>query len=184
MKSKIRDDYFNWLVDLTCSWCAPHGNYSKLMAYLYYRQFTWTMMSDSNRATDGVDIRFRFVEEYAEDDYTYRDVYLYLTHPCNVLEMMAALAKRCEDHIMGDPSQSDNTAVWFWEMITNMHLDRMTDDRFNEEKVEEIVTNMLERNYDKSGDGGLFRIHDREKDMRYVEIWCQLSWYLNEVMGY
>ena len=98
--------------------------------------------------------------------------------------MMAALAKRCEDHIMGDPSQSDNTAVWFWEMITNMHLDRMTDDRFNEEKVEEIVTNMLERNYDKSGDGGLFRIHDREKDMRYVEIWCQLSWYLNEVMGY
>lgn len=180
MKSKIREDYFNWLVDLTCGWCSPYGNYSKLMSYLYSRQFTWTIMSDSNRASDGVETRFRFVEEFG-NEYTYRDVYLYLMHPCNVLEMMAALARRCEDHIMGDPSLPDNTAVWFWEMITNMHLEKMTDDYFNEGKVEKIVTDMLDRNYRRDGDGGLFRIHDKDKDMRYVEIWCQLNWFLNEM---
>ena len=182
MKSKIRSDYFNWLIDLTNTWCWKNSNekddYYLLLEYLYDRQFVWTMMMDGNRAQDGVETRLRFVEQ--SDEYDYRDVYLYLTHPCNVLEMMAALASRCEDHIMGDPSQTDNTGKWFWEMITNMHLDKMTDRYFDEQRVDEIVTNMLDRNYAKNGDGGLFKIHD-DKDMRYVDIWCQLNWYLNEV---
>lgn len=183
MKSKIRDDYYNWLVDLTCNWCETYsgrGSYNSLMSYLYYRQFTWDMLMDGNRASDGLETRFRFIEDY--DEYTYRDVYLYLTYPCSVLEMMTSLAKRCEDHIMGDPSQTDNTGKWFWEMITNMHLEKMTDSYFDEEYVERVVTDMMERNYKKDGDGGLFRISDPERDMRYVDIWCQLTWYLNEVM--
>lgn len=182
MKSKIRDDYFNWLVDLTCNWCSKYGNFTELMTYLYSRQFTYFIANDANRASDGTEIRFRFVEQHP--DYTYRDVYLYLTHPCNVLEMMAALASRCEDHIMGDPSIENRTGVWFWEMITNMHLDHMTDDNFNEYFVEDAVSNMMDHNYRKNGDGGLFRISDRTKDMRKVELWCQLSWYLSELEMY
>lgn len=177
MKSKIIDDYYNWLIGLTCGWC--HGNYTRLMSYLDCRQFTWTISNDENRASDGVDMRFRFVEETPE--YNYRDVYLYLTQSCSVLEMMAALAIRCEDHIMGDPSTDNHTDIWFWEMIANMHLDQMTDDNFDESYVEQIVTNMLERRYKKNGEGGLFRIKDNKRDMRTVEIWCQLSWYLNEI---
>lgn len=183
MNSKIRDDYCSWLVNLTCNWCSLYsgrGSYHNLMSYLYFRQFTWTMLMDGNRASDGLETRFEFVEQY--DEYTYRDVYLYLTQSCSVLEMMTALAKRCEDHIMGDPSQTDNTGGWFWNMITNMHLEGMTDDRFDEAYVEQVVTNMLEHNYASDGDGGLFRINDPEKDMRFVDIWCQLSWYLNEVL--
>lgn len=181
MKSKIREDYCAWLVDLTCSWCSYHGNYRELMSYLYFRQFIPIMPNDNNRASDGLDLRFRFVEQAVESEYSYRDVYLYLTGPCSVLEMMAALARRCEDHIMGDPSVGDNTGKWFWEMITNMHLDQMTDENFDEERVEEIVDTMLDRKYAKDGDGGLFRIHDDSKDMRIVEIWCQLTWYLSEL---
>ena len=183
MGSKIRDDYYQWLVNLTCNWCEIYsglGSYTELMSYLYSRQFTWTMLMDGNRSSDGLETRFRFVEQ--NDEYTYRDVYLYLTYPCNVLEMMAALAKRCEDHIMGDPSQTDNTGKWFWEMITNMHLERMTDEYFDEGYVDQVITDLLERNYMPDGDGGLFRISDPNKDMRFVDIWCQLTWYLNEVM--
>ena len=183
MKSKIRSDYYDWLVDLTNNWCVLYsgrGDYYHLMEYLFDRQFVWEMMMDGNRAQDGVETRFQYVEQ--TDEYDYRDVYLYLTHPCNVLEMMAALARRCEDHIMGDPSQRDNSARWFWEMICSMHLDKMTDDRFDEAYVDEVVTDMIDRNYAKNGDGGLFTIHDNSKDMRYVDIWCQLNWYLNEVV--
>ena len=179
MKSKIREDYFNWLVDLTCDWCSKYGNYSRLMSYLYSRQFTYFILNDANRASDGMEVRFKFVEQHP--DYNYKDVYLYLAHPCNVLEMMTALASRCEDHIMGDPSDDDHTGVWFWEMITNMHLDPMTDEHFNERKAEAIVNNMMEHKYQKDGDGGLFLIHDKHKDMRKVELWCQLSWYLSEI---
>lgn len=180
MKSKIRDDYYYWLVDLTCSWCSRYGggNYSNLMDYLYARQFTWVIPHDKNRASDGFEMRYRFVEQSSE--YTYRDVYLYLTSPCNVLEMMAALASRCEEHIMGDPSIGDNTGCWFWEMIANMHLDQCTNDYFDENYVEATISNMLEHRYQRNGDGGLFRVNDPTKDMRSVEIWCQLCWYLKD----
>ncbi len=178
MEARIREDYFNWLVDLTCGWCSEYGDYSELMSYLFSRQFYYIIRHDDNRAVDGEDLRFRFVE--STDEYTYRDVYLYLMRPCNVLEMMAALAIRCEDHIMGDPSEDDKTHIWFWSMIQSMGLDGMSNGYFNEPKAEQIVTDMLERKYDKNGNGGLFRINDRTKDMRKVEIWCQLSWFLKE----
>ncbi|MBP5594812.1 MAG: hypothetical protein J6Y02_05470 [Pseudobutyrivibrio sp.] len=180
MSSKIRDDYYNWLVDLTCGWCSRYGNYSNLMSYLYARQFTWTIPHDENRASDGFEMRYRFVEQTTE--YTYRDVYLYLTHPTNCLEMMTALASGCEEHIMGDPSIGDNTGFWFYQMIANMHLDQMTDDYFDEDYVEAVVSDMLQRRYKKNGDGGLFIINDPTKDMRTVEIWCQLCWYLKGYM--
>ena len=183
MGSRIRDDYHDWLIDLTCNWCELYsgtGTYYNLMTYLYSRQFTWSLMMDGNRASDGLETRFIFVDQ--SEEYTYRDVYIYLTHSCNVLEMMTALAARCENHIMGDPSQTDNTGKWFWEMITNMHLEDMTDDRYDESYVDMVVTNMLNHNYKENGDGGLFRINDPYKDMRLVDIWCQLSWYLNEVL--
>ena len=180
MGSKIREDYYNWLVDLACSWCSRHGDYSALMDYLYAREFTWRIPNDINRADDGFETRFRFIEQNSE--YTYRDVYLYLTNPCNVLEMMIALARRCEDHIMGDPSVGDNTGYWFWEMIANMHLDQMTNEYFDENYVDAAVSDMLDGNYQKNGEGGLFRIDDPTKDMRTVEIWCQLCWYLREYM--
>lgn len=183
MKSKIRNDYFDWIINLTNNWCVLYsgqGDYYELMECLFHQQFLWTMTMDGNRAQDGVETRFKFVEE--TEEYDYRDVYLYLTHPCNVLEMMAALARRCEDHIMGDPSQIDNAGRWFWEMICNMHLDNMYDGNFDEDYVNEVVDDMIERNYAKNGDGGLFTIHDATKDMRYVDIWCQLNWYLDEVV--
>lgn len=181
---KVRDDYYNWLVDLTCGWCERYsegaGDYSALMDYLYARQFTWVIPKDENRASDGFEMRYRFVEQSGE--YTYRDVYLYLTHQCNVLEMMAALAIRCEEHIMGDPSIGDNTGFWFWQMIANLHLDQQDDLYFDEGYVETVITDMLERRYQRNGDGGLFRVDDPAKDMTSVEIWCQLCWYLREYM--
>ena len=83
---------------------------------------------------------------------------------------------------MGDPSVGDNTGYWFWEMIANMHLDQMTNEYFDENYVDAAVSDMLDGNYQKNGEGGLFRIDDPTKDMRTVEIWCQLCWYLREYM--
>lgn len=181
MKGKIREDYFNWLINLTYGWCSQYGNYSEALSYLYSRQFYYVVYNDNNRSADGIDLRFKFVEQ--NDEYTYRDVYLYLMQPCTVLEMMAGLAIRCEDHIMGDPSEDDHTDIWFWEMMESTHLSLMPDGHFDERTADKIVTDLLDRKYKKNGDGGLFRINDKTKDMRMVEIWCQLSWFLKEYTG-
>lgn len=53
--------------------------------------------------------------------------------------MMIALAQRCEESIMDDPEAGNRTGVWFWAMISNLSLDCMSDDDFDELYVEEHV---------------------------------------------
>lgn len=63
----------------------------------------------------------------------------------SVLEMLIALSIRLEEHIMDDPEIGDRTGQWFWNMITNLGLGSMDDRKFNENRVEDIVTRFLER---------------------------------------
>lgn len=181
MKNQIRNDYANWLISLAYKWCCNYGSFKKLMEYLYFHDFTSLYANDGNRIQDGIEMRFRFIEACDNPDYTYHDVYKYLTHNCNILEVMIALARRCEDHIMGDPDAGDQSGVWFWGMIRNMHLDHMTDENYSEMEVEQRVNDMLSHNYKKNGDGGLFSVRNPNIDMRQAEIWYQMNWHLGEI---
>jgi hypothetical protein len=104
----------------------------------------------------------------------------YLTGPCSVLEMLIALAIRCED-LTDDPGLGDRTAQWFWEMITTMGLSTMHDSNYNEWLVNDVVTRFLNREYDPDGRGGLFRVRNWDRDMRTAEIWHQLMAYINSM---
>jgi hypothetical protein len=46
--------------------------------------------------------------------------------------------------------------------------------------VNQILTNLVERTYQKNGKGGLFPLKQPAKDQRRVEIWYQMAAYLNE----
>jgi hypothetical protein len=109
------------------------------------------------------------------------DIYDILDGPCTVLEMMIALANRCEETIMDDPDIGDRTGQWFWGMITNMGLGSMSDDRYDRRYVEYVITRLLDREYEPDGTGGLFTVRDCDRDMRDVEIWYQLCWYLDSI---
>ena len=39
---------------------------------------------------------------------------------------------------------------------------------------------VLERKYSRNGDGGLFTVNHSRYDLRSVEIWYQMCWYLDE----
>jgi hypothetical protein len=100
---------------------------------------------------------------------------------CSVLEMMAALAIRCEESIMDDPLVGDRTKQWFWKMIVNLGLGSMTNDKFDVKYVDYVLDRFLDREYEPDGRGGLFTIRDCEDDMRDIEIWVQLNRYVNEI---
>lgn len=172
MTNKKRDPYFEWLVDMATYNRYPSGTYDKLLEHLYNTEFIFTLPRDENRAIDGIHLRRRFNLEYAESD----------DSPCSVLEMMIALAVRCEEEYMDDPSVGDRTRQWFWRMVTSLGLGSMTDDRYDSDLVSDILEQFLNREYGYDGRGGLFRMNNPPRDLTTVEIWKQLCWYLDSII--
>lgn len=182
-RDDIDDGYFNWLYNIVCHDRFSNGiSYRKLLSYLYYTNFRYTIKRDENRACDGVDLRLRYYDYVHNSGGDVFWIERYLDgRPCNVLETMVALAIRCEEDIMDDPRIGDRTSQWFWEMIVNLGVGSMTDDRFDERYVEEVIETFLNRKYEPDGRGGLFTVRNCDTDLRKVEIWYQLCWYLNSI---
>ena len=173
----VSNDYFNWLYDYVCAnRFDQHITYRKLLMRLHSTVFRYSIPRDENRAENGIELRHRFADDYL----TVENAAEYLMEPCSVSEMMLGLAIQGED-FMDDPDYGDRTTQWFWGMIVNLGLGGMTDDRFNKREVDYIVDRFLNRNYEPNGKGGLFTIRNCEYDLRDVEIWVQLLWYLNSI---
>lgn len=171
----IRDEYFEWLYNYACKGRINNRiSYRKLFILMYNITFDFYMHNDMNRAIDGEDLRYRFAIKKGNED-----IVNILDDPCSVLEMILALAIRCEETIMDDPRYGDRTTQWFWDMLSNLGLNRMTDDNFNEKIAVKRIYDFMERQYSPDGKGGLFYIKGCKDDLRKVEIWTQLCWYLN-----
>lgn len=177
----VTNAYFEWMCDLVCRDRFPRDvSYVKLLSYLHKTEFIFSIPRDANRAEDGLSLRYRFACRYSSPAAAER----YLQGPCSVLEMMLALAIRCEENIMDDPLIGDRTGQWFWEMIVSLGLGSMDDARFDIRYVDEAVTRFLNRDYAPDGRGGLFTIKRCREDLRRVEIWYQLCWYLDSINQY
>lgn len=172
--------YFDWLTDIIRN-DGQIKEYSELLYLLYSREFYWSVDHDENRAEDGLTLRRKFADEYDIDDH-------FLDGPggseCSVLEMMVALADRCENEIMYDPDEGDRAWVWFWGMIENLGLTGMDDRHFDARYANRILDIFLDREYEKNGKGGLFVVTDPKKNMSHVEIWYQMHAWLDENFAY
>ena len=178
-KNEVNIEYFNWMLSIVHDdLYSGKISFRKLLRYLHDIEFTWIVTGDRNRAKDGVDLRRRFSKE---SGYEYDYLAEYLEGPCSVLEMMLALAIRCEETIMDDPSKGDRTRQWFWGMINNLGLGAMTDNSFDRLQVKKIIDIFLNREYERNGYGGLFTVRHCTRDLRKIEIWRQLCWYLDTI---
>lgn len=175
-RNAINREYFEWLYGMVCENKRGPSSFRDLLAHLHTIEFRYIIPKDENRAEDGIGLRWRFTLEYGYDD-----VPACLNGPCSVFEMLVALAIRCEENIMDDAIMGDRTAQWFWNMIINLGLGSMTDSRYDRQYVDEVIERFLNREYDRDGKGGLFRIRDCRRDVRRVEIWYQLCWYLDSI---
>lgn len=171
----VREEYFEWLYNYVCNGRSHDTiTYTKLFRLLHQIEFTYLIPKDANRASDGIDLRYRFSLYKG-----YSNINDILDGPCSVLEMMIALAIRCEETIMDNTGYGDRTGQWFWGMMSDLGIGMMYDDIFDEEIVKNIITDFLNRQYRPDGKGGLFYIRGCEDDLRDIEIWVQLLWYLD-----
>lgn len=176
--SEIQNCYYDWLVNKVFKYTNERDEYSLLMTKLHETEYIYSLEKDANRYDDGLDLKKTFCWEVGIGLQTAE----ILGTQCSILEMMVALASRCEVSIMSDPSKGNRTGLWFMTMLKSMHLDSQTNDVYNESYVENRLRIMLYRNYDEYGDGALFKVNDPVYDMREAEVWMQMNWYLSELI--
>lgn len=180
MSNRIEDDYFEWMYDMMCGDITDQS-YREIFEYLNLVEFVSVIPMDENRAEDGINLRYRYA--YENDLPSFKIMEAFGGKPCSVLEMMIALSIRCEESIMQNSVYGDRTSEWFWEMMHSLGLENTDDECFNALEAGHIIYIFINRRYKKNGEGGLFTIHDPRKDMRTVEIWYQMCFYLDELVG-
>lgn len=182
-KNYLLDLYFKWM----CSIAFPdehiRSHYYKALILLNNIDFVYLLDLDENRFLDGLNLRYHFSYgskipfEYVSEQLSDKN--------CSVLEMMIALALRCEDSIMSNSNYGDRTSEWFWKMFSNLGLDKYPDHIWND-SIEQIATDIiirfLNRDYEPDGRGSLFIFNNPSVDMRTIEIWDQMCLYMSEIV--
>lgn len=166
----ILNDYFDWLYFMV----VPNGGkFRKLLTMLHTMEFKYFVEYDENRASDGVNLRWYYVDDGGDDEI------LRWKEPCTVLEMLIALAMNM-DKILGD--RELDIVHWFWLMLDNLDLAWMKDDKYDKAYVYGRVAMFLDREYEPDGNGNIIYIPDSPDDLRDVEIWNQMCWYLDSIL--
>lgn len=153
--------------------------YKLLLRHLNETQYIYDDILDGNREEDGINLRYRFAHD---NNYEQRMIASYLDdRSCSILEMMIALAMRCEEHIMANPDVGNRLNQWFWAMISSLGLSDMDDRRFNADYVDWVLERFLTKAYAPDGNGGLFTVPGYKGDIRELDIWYQMCSYLESI---
>ena len=181
-KDELVNKYFEWMYQLVCSHRYRGKTvYRKLLCYLHTVKYQHILPMDENRELDGIDLRYRFGYERGYSNSMISEIMG--AEPCSLFEMMIALSLRCEETIMDDYTRGNRLPKWFWGMIDNLGLSPMKNVDYDKDYVEAMVSTFLNRAYVANGKGGLFTLRRCSKDMRTVEIWYQMCWYLDEIIN-
>lgn len=173
--------YFDVLYDLVA---ADRENvtdlsYRMLLSVLDGVEFKDTRGIDGNRIQDAQELRADLIAEMDMDHTAVRPF-----PNVSMLEVMISIADR-----LGQITGDEDTAFWFWEMISNLVLDGIDDTEFwsdpesYEEEILDRADDVININYDRDGLGGLFLLREgvAPQDMRDTELWYQMQYYANEV---
>lgn len=174
MENSLDEQYLVWLYSQAHSLRLknPTRTYWGLFRQLYFKEFIWLIPNDDNRAEDGRDLRYEFIDQMDIENAPAS----WMRMGCNVLEMLTALSRRLAFEGEGHP------ADWLWLLLVNLDLSGLNDRGYSRHKrrVDEILENMIWRTYEPDGRGGLFPLRHPVEDQREVEVWYQLCAYLLE----
>lgn len=173
MTAELPDDlYLRWLYRQVASdrYKNPRLTYWSLIRHLYTTEFVWFIPNDDNRVADGKELRYEFIQDERMINVSNE----WMTLGCSMLEMLIALSRRLAFEAEGEPRE------WFWHLMRNLELDQITDAKhpYPEEEVFDVLNNVIYRQYQVDGQGGLFPLRNARQDQTKVEIWYQLAAYL------
>lgn len=182
LEKRLQDErYFDVLYDLVAAdrEDLTDLSYRMLLGVLDEVEFRDTRGIDGNRIHDAQELRADLIAEMALDHTAARPF-----PNVSMLEVMISIADR-----LGQITGDEDTAFWFWEMVSNLVLDGIDDTEFwsdpesYEAEILDRVDDVINVNYDRDGLGGLFLLREgvAPQDMRDTELWYQMQYYANEV---
>lgn len=184
MNDNLNELYFKWICSIIFPDEQLRNNYMNVLRLLYDTTFEYILALDENRQKDGIDLRYHF--SYAcKIPFDIVSI-SFDRNSCSILEMMTALAKRCEEDIMSDLIHGDRTHEWFLIMFNNLGLYNYTDESWNVNsyyEVKNILRKFMFREYNSDGtNGGLFIYHNPAYDLRNMQLWDQMGLCMNEII--
>lgn len=173
----LEEHYFRWLYSKVASVLEKDKSktYWEVAKGMYSEEYIWIVPNDDNRLEDGRSLRFQFIaeEDISRDDECTESCFMEMG--CSIFEMLVALVQRLSFE------DGRSTRVWWLELLKNLRLDEYPDTGPPlQEDLDAIFEKLLWRTYESDGSGGLFPLKNPKQDQRVVEIWYQLSAYLNE----
>lgn len=164
--------YEQYLIDIIASG-QKKRKYSRLLHDLYLIPFRYSLWLDESREADGLDMREAYLDTFGFAGQ--RD----FPEKCTVLEVLVAMCLRCERDVMGR-SDKDRTDEWFWEMMYHARLTDYPDNLYRQREVCNIINRILDRKYDKNGDGSFFYIPGDNRNWRKADLWMQMMWQMDK----
>jgi len=177
----LQEIYFEWMTGKVFPDIHERRMYEQLMVALDSSMFYFSIPMDENRMRDGIDLRYRFAYEKR---YSNQEVEGILRHnsSCSILEMMVALALKGDERILYDYETGGKADYIFKIMLESMDVINMTNDQFDKGYMDYKIDMLLNHGYEYNGRGGLFTVDNPRRDMREVDIWYQMNWYLQKVL--
>lgn len=180
----VSTKYLDWLYSTVCAsgYESIAHNHRQLILQLHQTQFVVYNLKDQPREADGIDLRFRYCWDTGIDyknynEYSFSDL-IPVDH-CSILEMMIALAYRADENFTRKTNNESTVPNNFWDMVKNLGLMGETDDFYDYDTVCNTLDHFNKRTYEPNGHGSLFRFNNPKDDMREIDIWYQLCWYVN-----
>jgi len=178
MSEPLDESYLKWLYEQVADPNIQERTFTywNVLKVLLDKEFVWVpdIVNDENRIADGKALRLEFLEAkhipVNEVDPSWIEL------GCSFLELMVVLARRLAFVADGEPH------YWFWfHLMANIGLAEFTDHRrLPRRHVDDILNEVIFRNYDPSGLGGFFPLQYPQEDQRTVELWTQLNEYVLE----
>jgi hypothetical protein len=156
--------YFYWLK----SQVENAGDYERVLVCMSVTEFAWlpNLWGDENRVQDGLALRHEW-----NPNITFQ-------FPCSVLEVMIALSRRMEFTVGG------TAPGWAWQFMLNLGLEKYKDplSERRADQVGDLLHALIWRTYSPDGQGGFFPLQNPDDDQTQLEIWYQMSGYIEEIL--
>lgn len=167
------EKYFQWLmsfVDIDAP-LPPSEKHTLLAQQLHETPYEWYIEMDSNRALDGVDMRYDFAESI---DVDLRSVPL---NGSSLLEVLVALALKAA-YLSDGLIYLDTPQKWMEEMLTNVGLYEYTDDSYDPKAVTKISRQIMVKTLRSKSNYIFPKSIFTDDELYNHELWYQLNYYI------